>query len=341
MSDNPFNMDTPNFDSDLYLQKLLKDCTLKQIMDTESLIVKDTQTLHSDMQTLVYENYNKFISATDTIRKMKTDFKEMETEMNLLANRMGSITNFSESITNTLQDTRSQLTKLSGKHSLLKRLQFLSSLPANLKKLIEEKNYTQAIQDYNHALKFLQQYGSQPSFKGIQEDINSIISNLKTQLKGDFQSTTTAQSLTEIGELLLQLDEKPSVLAKDMLESASRRLYEQIVMLQDQTYRDMIEFVDLGIDGFLQDLTLFVSAYHDMFLSKHLEQEADDFVERARDDLNVFVTKNMEKYLNLVQDRVETETGHGDSQIMLRALDRLHRRLSAMKNLCKDVDMTK
>lgn len=39
-------------------------------MDHESEIVKDTQTLHSDMQTLVYENYNKFISATDTIKKV-------------------------------------------------------------------------------------------------------------------------------------------------------------------------------------------------------------------------------------------------------------------------------
>jgi hypothetical protein len=39
-------------------------------MDHEVEIVRDTQTLHSDMQTLVYENYNKFISATDTIRKV-------------------------------------------------------------------------------------------------------------------------------------------------------------------------------------------------------------------------------------------------------------------------------
>lgn len=39
-------------------------------MDKETEIVKDTQTLHSDMQTLVYENYNKFISATDTVRKV-------------------------------------------------------------------------------------------------------------------------------------------------------------------------------------------------------------------------------------------------------------------------------
>jgi vacuolar protein sorting-associated protein 51 len=347
MSDNPYNMDSSSFDADKYLNKLLKESSLQEIMDAEASIVKNVKNLHSDMQTLVYENYNKFISATDTIRKMKTDFNEMENEMNLLAAKMSSISTISETITGTLQDTRSQLTRLSGKHSLLKRLQFLSSLPTNLKKLIDAENYAQAITDYNYALNFLQQYGSQPSFKGIQEDIDSIIGGLKAKLKSDFQTTTTAQSLTEIGELLLQLGEKPSELAKDMLQSATRRLNEQIVMLQDQTSYpmdiDFIEFIDLGIDGFLQDLTLFVSAYHDMFLtgSKHLEQEADDFTERARDDLNVFVTKNMEKYLNLVQDRVEAETGQGDSQILLRALDRLHRRLSAMKNLCKDVDMTK
>ena len=39
-------------------------------MDEEQKMVKDIRGLDSDMQTLVYENYNKFISATDTIRKV-------------------------------------------------------------------------------------------------------------------------------------------------------------------------------------------------------------------------------------------------------------------------------
>lgn len=341
-SSNPYDMDSPSFDSDRYLQKLLKECSLKQIMDTEAAIVRQTQTLHSDMQTLVYENYNKFISATDTIRKMKTDFKSMETEMNLLVSNMASITECSEKITDTLQETRTQLTRLSGKHQLLKKLQFLSSLPAKLKTLIEEGNYQQAVQEYSHAQKVLQQYGNQPSFQGIQEDCVKILDDLKRLLKQEFQKTgKTAQSLTEIGELLLQLDEKPSALAKEMLECATKRLHEQLVMLQDQTDRDMIEFIDLGIEGFLNDLTLVISSYNDMFLMKHIEQEVDDFEIIARMDLNEFVNRNIDEYLALVQDRAEVEIGHGDSQIILRGLDRLHRRLTAMKSLCKALDMNK
>lgn len=259
-------------------------------MDTEAIIVKDTQTLHSDMQTLVYENYNKFISATDTIRKMKTDFKKMETEMNLLVSKMSTITEFSGQITGTLQvcideskyeyvldledylqGTRQQLSKLSEKHSLLQKLQFLSSLPTKLKTLKEEGNYTQAVHDYVQAQKVLLQYGSQPSFQSIQEECHNIMADIKVELHADFQKIGgTAQSLAATGDLLLQLDEKPSDLSKEMLQTASQRLHEQIVMLQDQTERDMVEFVDLSIEGFLNDLSLVVSSYTGMFFAKRI-----------------------------------------------------------------------
>lgn len=340
---SPYDLDATSFDPDQYLNKLLKECTLKQIMDVEAVVVKETQTLHSDMQTLVYENYNKFITATDTIRQMKSDFNRMESEMNQLMGKMSKITQFSDQITGTLQGTRTQLNKLSGKHALLKRLQFLSTLPAKLKSLIDEGNYAAAVQNYSHAQKVLQQYGDQPSFHGIREDCDQIVEQLKGHLKKDFQMAgKSAQSLTEIGELLLILGERPSVLSKEMLQSANQRLHEQIAeidLLQDQIDRNMIEFVDIGIDGFLSDLTLVVTAYYDMFLAKHMPQEDDDFERVAREDLQNFVTKNFQKFLTLVQARVDLETSRGDSQVLLKALDRLYKRLSAMKNLCHDINM--
>lgn len=66
----PCDINGANFDPDIYLTKLLKERTLTELMDKEQEMVKHIKTLDSDMQTLVYENYNKFISATDTIRKV-------------------------------------------------------------------------------------------------------------------------------------------------------------------------------------------------------------------------------------------------------------------------------
>ncbi|KAG7191141.1 hypothetical protein KM043_007169 [Ampulex compressa] len=165
-SNNPYDINSQHFKPDKYFEKLLKECTLKQIMDHEAEIIRNTQTLTSDMQTLVYENYNKFISATDTIRKMKTDFKEMEDSMDLLGKNMDSITSFSEQISSTLQGTRQQVAKLSSVHTLLKKLQFLFKLPGNLKDSINEKNYAKAVQDYIHARRVLNRYGNMPSFQG-------------------------------------------------------------------------------------------------------------------------------------------------------------------------------
>lgn len=59
------------------------------------------------------------------------------------------------------------------------------------------------------------------------------MNEIREKLKSDFQmSGLTAKSLAETGDLLLLLEEKPSDLAKILLQSASRRLHEQVVMLQ-------------------------------------------------------------------------------------------------------------
>lgn len=312
-------------------------------MDTEAAIVRDTQTLHSDMQTLVYENYDKFISATEVIRQMKTDFKQMETEMNLLVTKMSTINSFSGQIAGTLHGTRQELGKLSQKHALLQKLQFLSSLPSTLKTHRAAGNYRQAVVDYRQAQKVLQQYGSQPSFQGIQSDCERTMAEIRQLLRTEFeQSTTAAGQLSATGDLLMQLDEQPSDLARSMLASATQRLHQQMVVLEDQTDRDMQRFVDLSVDGFLNDLSLVVGSYTEMFFARSiLDRESDDFADKATVDLNEFVTKNMDKYLALVQVRVDIETGRGDSGVLLRALDRLHRRLLAMKGLKFDVDLTK
>lgn len=44
---------------------------LNELMRQDDRLIREIKELDTNMQMLVYENYNKFISATDTIRKMK------------------------------------------------------------------------------------------------------------------------------------------------------------------------------------------------------------------------------------------------------------------------------
>jgi hypothetical protein len=55
--------------------------TLPDLLAYKSSLGKQTQQLDHEMQNLVYNNYNRFIAATDTIRAMRTSVGDMEARM--------------------------------------------------------------------------------------------------------------------------------------------------------------------------------------------------------------------------------------------------------------------
>lgn len=63
----------------------------------------------------------------------------------------------------------------------------------------------------------------------------------------------------------------------------------------------------------------------------------------AVSQLGKFVLCNMQRYFNLVGKRVEREQegGAGDTLVLVRALDRFHRRLQAMNTLFSDTDFAR
>ena len=132
-SGNPLDINNANFDPELFVNRLISEASLSQLMAQEGEIVRQIQGLDSDMQTLVYENYNKFIAATETIRKMRVDFRSMEEEMDQLASSMTSITAFSSDISDKLRVRRQEVARLSSTNTTLQKLQFVLELPQRLK----------------------------------------------------------------------------------------------------------------------------------------------------------------------------------------------------------------
>lgn len=325
-SGNVFDINSSNFNPDIFLKKKLKENSLKDIMDEEQIIVSETQRLHSEMQTLVYENYNKFISATDTIKNMKRDFKQMETEMDLLASNMNSITSFSDQISNTLHDSREKITKLSNIYSLLQRLQFLYKLPNKLSQLYEEGNYAQAVDDYLHTQQVLNNYAHLESFHGIQTDCLQIVEDIKTKLKDQFKNKeASAKDVTVSVELLLKLGEPTDNLYSEIISHANDKLSDQLeIITSDNAGQDLIEFVDIVNNGYLSDLCLFVTSYNDMFASN------SDHSEIARDVLIKFMESRVNELMEAIEKRFYKDVGaHCDSAITVRALDKLYSKLSS------------
>lgn len=82
-------MDSPAFQADRHIAQMTKSYTVDRLLAEHRGMAREIKNLDSDMQQLVYENYNKFIAATDTIRAMKGNVDGMETDMDRLKTNMG------------------------------------------------------------------------------------------------------------------------------------------------------------------------------------------------------------------------------------------------------------
>eukprot|EP00882_Tetradesmus_deserticola_P017552 GHRQ01018803.1.p1 GENE.GHRQ01018803.1~~GHRQ01018803.1.p1 ORF type:complete len:158 (+),score=34.81 GHRQ01018803.1:384-857(+) len=83
-------LDSPAFNAEQHIAVMTKTYTVDRLLAEHRSMAREIKNLDSDMQQLVYENYNKFIAATDTIRAMKTNVDGMESDMARLQANMGT-----------------------------------------------------------------------------------------------------------------------------------------------------------------------------------------------------------------------------------------------------------
>ncbi|CAK4084711.1 unnamed protein product [Aphanomyces euteiches] len=182
------NINAPGFLVDEYVKDMLESMGMDELLRRDDQMIKEIKELDTNMQMLVYENYNKFISATDTIRKMKSNVETMETEVKKVVDNMDKITVQSQSIGDALAPFRSK------------------AMSAHL------EEYEKATKYFVVANRILKRYQHIASFKTIQMEAEHIMFGLRTivQKKFDDENTTPAQ----VQEYSSLLDKQPSDTAK-------------------------------------------------------------------------------------------------------------------------------
>lgn len=63
-------LDATNFDAEAYVQKALEGSSLEELLRLYARVLGEVRALDAEKKALVYDNYSKLISATETIRKV-------------------------------------------------------------------------------------------------------------------------------------------------------------------------------------------------------------------------------------------------------------------------------
>ncbi|OQR67529.1 protein fat-free-like [Tropilaelaps mercedesae] len=357
---DPYNINSTDFNPDLYLQRVFKEYRLTEIMDREQQIHREIQLLDSEMQRLVYDNYNKFILATDTIKKMKTDFQTMEQEMESLVENMSKISVYSGNVSQSLHKRAQQVANLNTTSTLLNRLQRVFELPENLRKHKKSGQYVQAVALFTSAESILSQYSYIACFKDIHSECLAIVDEIKVKLLERFeQRHVNVKELSEAVQLLHELHEPIEKLCAQYLEQAAISLNGDLAVLVRQvslargdsspapaglppelhllhsTPMDVQQFVDHSCNSFLGNISLIIASYAQLFVAGGSGQTESTIMQQQQD----FVRSLIDDYFKLVADRIEAERRNNNTEVCVKALDKTFRRVQALNNLLLQMDL--
>ncbi|KAL8522713.1 hypothetical protein ACS0TY_012884 [Phlomoides rotata] len=199
-------INTSAFDADQYMNLLVQKSNLEGLLHKHVEMAAEIKNLDTDLQMLVYENYNKFISATDTIKKMKNNIVGMETNMEQLLEKITSVQSRSDGVNTSLFEKREHIEKLHRTRNLLRKVQFIYDLPTRLQKCIKSEAYAEAVKFYTGATPIFKAYGDSSFLdckRASEEAVSIIIKNLQGKVFSDSESI---QARAEAVMLLKKLD---------------------------------------------------------------------------------------------------------------------------------------
>ena len=256
------DLDSKAFDAEAHTRRHIEESSLQTILETEERLALQVRTLDSTMQTLVYENYSRFIDATDAIRSIGVHVSANEDSLAKLASEtlpsMEQRTNRLEEELGTLRDQVAEKLRIK---RLLKRLDALLKLPKTLRHEIQLQRYKQASKRFLAAQKILAEHSSGfESLQKIEVECHSIMDSMKEIIhsklmhwsgaveSGTIEHPRTMNEILECaGTLYLLQDDAKSQNEKESIvehsisacaRSVDRLLDSHLILVQERQFRD-------------------------------------------------------------------------------------------------------
>lgn len=151
-------IDSEYFSVQQYTTQLLQQETLQGLVETDTRLLREVRRLDHELQELVYHNYSKFISATDTIREMHSHVRDMMHRLSSLHDHVGIVDHTSKQVFAALQPHRKRVEETITSNRKLKKASFIQHLPQTMERLLKEEKYTECVQHWVMGDAFFQKH---------------------------------------------------------------------------------------------------------------------------------------------------------------------------------------
>lgn len=183
------DLDKVGFDAKRYFDGLVSSGQLPELVKRANELDAEIKDLDGDMQMLVYENYSKFIRATDVIKQMKFTIEGLDPDLKVLEGNVSRITEHQKKVEDGTSGRAGRIEDLLKQQRVCRKLQVLFELPATLQKCLDRKAYGEAVEAYCCCSGFLRQYRHMPTFQKVLEEVELQMSRIRVALEDRLRSS--------------------------------------------------------------------------------------------------------------------------------------------------------
>jgi hypothetical protein len=195
MAQKRFDMDSKMFDMRTYLNDQIKTKEIDELIKMDNQINSEIRSLDGDLQTMVYENYNKFIAATDIVKNIKNNMKDLDVELEALKDSITKINTSYSNVDNRLKYKWKEIKRLDTLEKGISHFTNLRELPDALREAIEkyESNsesisvLEKPLNEYIGYQSMLEEYKDTSFLTSLNEEISNNVMKIKNHLRKDIE----------------------------------------------------------------------------------------------------------------------------------------------------------
>ena len=162
-------IDAPDFDAERYVRETLERTPLDALREKCASMREEARRLDGDAQTLVYENYSKFIAATDTVRDVRVNARAMEETMKEAKKLITATVEKAHQVDKNLSLHRDQVLALSGVRGLIAKLQNAFDVPEKMRAALNRDAPGVAANYYAAVRPLLAKHGDRGAFVAVKK----------------------------------------------------------------------------------------------------------------------------------------------------------------------------
>ncbi|KAK6506355.1 hypothetical protein TWF506_011271 [Arthrobotrys conoides] len=174
-------LDGPGFDAKGCVDRLVGTQGVKALLKVENGLVNDIRGFDGERKSLVYDNYNKLIAATDTIRSMRSNMEPLSPATTTLLPAISHIASVSSSLVENVHAHDPSTTPEAMRKERLRKKQeavrYIMETPQRMEKLVKDGRKEEAMKEWELAKGYVKRWkGVDGEVKGFLEKGDGVLS---------------------------------------------------------------------------------------------------------------------------------------------------------------------